>query len=420
MLWCVSLIFVDAATLSQKPNIIVILADDVGYEALGCYGGESYSTPHLDVLAKSGLQGMHCYSMPVCHPTRVALLTGRYPSNVGNPKWGAFPTRYEKQTVAHAMKESGYATVVAGKWQLALLKEDPQQPHRMGFDEYCVFGWHEGPRYHDPMVYENGGINREATKQFGPNVYREYLESFISRSVEQERPFFAFYSMALCHDVTDDLEHPVPVSPSGKYLTFREMVAEMDQQIGLLLQFLEQNDLREDTLLVFTTDNGTPVRSISHFEGDQYQRQPVFSQLKGKRIQGGKGRLDDTGTRVPLIISWPSLVKAGTRMDALIDMTDFYTTCVDVAGRKSSDRIDGVSFLPVLQGEDSKRTWAYSEHKGQWWVRDQRFKLYNDGRFVEVRLNDPGKEIEIKALENTRQRLAFDKLKSAKPLRMIP
>ena len=106
---------------AKQPNVILILADDVGYEALGCYGGESYPTPHLDALAKGGLQAMHCYSMPVCHPTRVAVLTGRYPINVSSPKWGTFPAKLEKQTIAHAMKAAGYSTVVTGKWQLTLL-----------------------------------------------------------------------------------------------------------------------------------------------------------------------------------------------------------------------------------------------------------------------------------------------------------
>ena len=124
------------ADVPEKPNIILILADDVGFEALSCYGGESYATPNLDALASGGLQGMHCYSMPVCHPTRIALLTGKYPSNINNPKWGSFPPALEKQTLASEMKRLGYSTAVAGKWQLALLKEDVGQPHRMGFDDY--------------------------------------------------------------------------------------------------------------------------------------------------------------------------------------------------------------------------------------------------------------------------------------------
>ena len=105
----------------EKPNIIVIMADDVGYDAVGAYGGESYPTPHLDRLAKSGMMGMHCYSMPVCHPTRITFMTGMYPSNVQNPKWGSFPRELEKQTIASVMQRAGYRTVVAGKWQLALL-----------------------------------------------------------------------------------------------------------------------------------------------------------------------------------------------------------------------------------------------------------------------------------------------------------
>ena len=417
---CVSFLCLNASHSEAKPNIIVILADDVGYEALGCYGGESYPTVHLDALAKSGMQAMHCYSMPVCHPSRVALLSGKYPTNVGRPKWGSFPAELEKQTVAHAMKAAGYKTVVTGKWQLALLKDDPQQPHRMGFDEYCVFGWHEGPRYHAPMIYENGAVNCEAEKEFGPDVYRVYLESFISESVKVEKPFFAFYSMALCHDVTDDLKQAVPVSSSGKYLTYAEMVAEMDRQVGLLVQFLEKNGLRDNTMLVFAADNGTPMRVISHPEDGRLVRLPVVSRLYGKNIQGGKGRLDDAGTRVPLIVSWPSMIKPGSQTDALVDMTDFFATSVQLAEVKSSYSIDGISFLPVLQGKEPRRTWAYSEHKGKWWVRDQHFKLYDDGKFVEVSDSAVSKEVEIKGNWTPDKRLALENLKKARPHRITP
>ena len=399
----------------DKPNVILILADDVGYEALGCFGGETYPTKHLNALAKGGLQAMHCYSMPVCHPTRIAVLTGRYPLNVDSPKWGSFPAKLEKQTLAHAMKASGYSTGVTGKWQLTLLKDDPLQPHRMGFDEYSVFGWHEGARYHEPMIYENGKVNAAAKQKFGPDVYREFIESFIIKSVNKDKPFFAFYSMALCHDVTDDLDKPVPVSPSGKYLSYAEMVAEMDRQVGLLTAFLDKKNLRENTVVIFTTDNGTPSRMYSHHVNGKLVKVPIFSQLNGGRIQGGKGRLDDTGTRVPLIVNWPSVIKPGSRTDALIDMADFFPTSMQLAGAKVDQPTDGISFLPVLHGRSPKRTWAYSEHRAKWWVRDQRYKLHHDGKFVEVSQALPGKETEIKDKRTAEQQRAFEKLKAAKP-----
>ncbi len=398
----------------KKTNILFILADDVGYEGLGCYGGESYSTPKLDRLAKNGIQAMHCYSMPVCHPTRIALLTGSYPKNVGSPRWGDFPKGLEKKTIAQALKGGGYRTAVSGKWQLTLLKDDPKQPFRMGFDDYCVFGWHEGPRYHDPMIYENGSVRTGTKNKFGPDIYREFLESFMSKSLKEEKPFFAFYSMALCHDVTDDLKEPVPVSPSGKYLNYKEMVAEMDRQVGLLVSFLDKNKIRENTLLIFVADNGTPSRFISYPKGKKLIKEPIFSNLNGRKIQGGKGKLDDTGTRVPMIINWPSVVSSGKKTDALIDMADFHATFSEVAGLKVNKNIDGISFLPIFDGKDSKKSWAYSERKGKWWVRDQKYKLYNDGKFVEVSSTNPGNEISLNGKLNKSQKAAFLVLDSAR------
>ena len=135
-----------AAAAERPPNIVLIMADDVGCETLGCYGGQSYKTPHIDRLAKTGLKFTHCYAMPVCHPPRTCLLSGRYPRHQGNPRWGTFPRVDEAQTLAKALQSAGYRTSISGKWQLTLLLKDPQQPHRMGFDDYCLFGWHEGPR----------------------------------------------------------------------------------------------------------------------------------------------------------------------------------------------------------------------------------------------------------------------------------
>ena len=141
----------NAALGEDRPNVVLILADDVGREAIGCYGGESYPTPNIDRLAREGMKFDHFYAAPVCHPTRVALISGRYLHSVGNPKWGYYAKGdFEKQTLAHAMKRTGYATAAAGKWHLAMLKDD-HQPSRLGFDEHCFFGWHEGPRFWEPQ-----------------------------------------------------------------------------------------------------------------------------------------------------------------------------------------------------------------------------------------------------------------------------
>ena len=128
----------------ERPNILLILADDVGREVLECYGGTSYATPSLNQLAADGARFEHCYAMPVCHPTRVTLLTGQYPRHLGNPTWGTFPKVAESRTFASIAKQAGYATAVAGKWQLCLMKNDLEHPQRLGFDVWSVFGWHEG------------------------------------------------------------------------------------------------------------------------------------------------------------------------------------------------------------------------------------------------------------------------------------
>ena len=138
---------VQSAEQQRVPNIVLILADDVGVEPLGCYGGESYDTPRLDALARDGTRFNHCYSMYACHPTRVCLLTGRYPFRFDDAPWGGFPRSAQSETLAHVLKQAGYATAIAGKWQLALMKNDLEHPARLGFDQWCLFGWHEGPRY---------------------------------------------------------------------------------------------------------------------------------------------------------------------------------------------------------------------------------------------------------------------------------
>ena len=216
------------AALSQgRPNIVLILADDVGREAIGCYGGESYPTPNIDRLSREGMLFQHFYSAPVCHPTRVALISGRYLHSLGNPKWGYYPPgKPEEQTIAHAMRRAGYRTAAAGKWHLAMLKDDPDHPSRLGFDEHCFFGWHEGPRYWQPLLWQNGQRRTDANERFGPDVYIEFLIDFMHRNRDQ--PFFAYYPMTLSHAVSNDLDPHPPHGPLERYMTFAEMMTEMD------------------------------------------------------------------------------------------------------------------------------------------------------------------------------------------------
>ena len=135
------------------------------------------------------------------------------------------------------LQQAGYATAIAGKWQLGLMKHDLQQPARLGFDEWSLFGWHEGPRYHEPMIYENGKLREDTKGKYGPDLYVQFLIDFIRQN--RQKPFLAYYSMALCHDVTDDLEKPVPYGPDGHWLTYEEMANDMDHQVGKLITALD-------------------------------------------------------------------------------------------------------------------------------------------------------------------------------------
>ena len=284
----------------------------------------------------------------------------------------------------------GYATAVAGKWQLAILKYDPDHPHRLGFDEYCLFGWHEGPRYYQPLLRQNGVVRDDVQDRYRPDVYCEFLIDFIERN--RDRPFFAFYSMALCHDVTDDLDHFVPFAPGrDRYDNYREMAEAMDIRVGRMVTALERLGLRENTLILFTTDNGTSKSSITRVEKGKLLREPVYSKVDDEMVSGGKGNLTDSGTHVPLIASQPKTVPEGQVVDDLVDMSDILPTLAALgrAPLPEGVRLDGHSFADRLRNGDGRpRQWAFSEQRGRSWVRTQRWKLYQDGRFFDM-FSDP-------------------------------
>lgn len=395
--WLIGCVQFSLVVAAERPNILFILADDVGREVLECYGGSSYPTPNLNQLAASGAIFEHCYAMPVCHPTRVTLLTGQYPRHLGNPKWGSFPKQAEHRTFASIARKAGYATAVAGKWQLCLMKNDLLQPQRMGFDQWFVFGWHEGARYHDPMIYENGRLRTDTAGKYGPDLYVDFLVDFMKQSHSQKKPFLAYYSMALCHDVTDDLKAPVPHGPRGRYDNYAEMVDQMDHQVGRLMKFLNSSGLDAGTLVLFTTDNGTAGRSKLSAIGNRnkFAYENVVSDFKGRLVPGGKGKLTDWGTRVPAIAVWKGIIKPGQRWDDLVDFSDVLPTFTGLTGGKlpADVQLDGHSFESLLRGEGhSSRQWAYAESRGaRFFAKTRHRKLYSTGEFFDTEA-DPFEE----------------------------
>jgi arylsulfatase A len=366
----------------RRPNIVLIMADDVGREILGCYGGSSYRTPNLDRLAETGVRFTHCYSCAKCAPSRVKIMTGRYQFRTTD-KWGYIPA--EERTFGHVLSGSGYATAIAGKWQMALLKSDPTHVRKMGFQESCVFGWHEGPRYHQPLIYQNGSILENVEDKYGPDVYCDFLIDFMEKN--RNRPFLAYYPMAVAHTVSNDFWPPPPPGPDGRYQSYQELIAVMDQLVGRIVRALERLGLRENTLVLFTTDNGSPRDFITDIAGREYIKTPIVSKMGEKTVIGGKGMLTDAGSRIPFIANWPGTAPAGTVCDDLIDFSDFMPTLTELAGADLPEGvvIDGRSFAPRICGKKGNpREWVYNQFESEAWIRTKEWKLYRDGRLFDM------------------------------------
>jgi len=374
-----------SAAADTRPNVILIMADDLGVECLGSYGGTSYATPNLDALAESGTRFTHGYSTPKCSPSRLNIMTGRYGFRMPQV-WGHLPD--DEITFGSVLRDAGVKTAVAGKWQMALLKDNPRHPQEKGFDESSLWAWHEGPRYWQPMIWQNGVLRQEdIADRYGPDVYTEFLIDFMREN--KEGPFFAYYPMCLPHFAKMDGLYVEPVGPNGRYQTYKEMVEQMDRLVGEIVRAVDDMGIRENTLILFTADNGTPNKIVSMRDGEE--------------VKGGKAMHTNAGTHVPLIASWPGTTPKGSVCDDLIDFSDFMPTFAELANATlPADRvIDGRSFLPQLKGQPgSPRSWVYTEFEGLGWIRDKDWKLYTDGRFFDMKA-DPEEErpLEGEALE---------------------
>jgi arylsulfatase A len=375
------------AAETRQPNIILIMADDLGYECITANGGQSYQTPNLDKLAAGGMRFERCYVQPLCTPTRVQLMTGQY--NVRN--YIAFRTLdRDATTFAHPLKQAGYVTGIAGKWQLGQGKKLPQ---RFGFDEaYLWQHTRRPPRYANPGLEFNGEERDFTNGEYGPDIINDFAIDFVTR--HKDEPFFLYYPMILTHGPFPPTPDSPDWNPTAKQDNdgddpkhFADMVAYMDKLVGQLVGKLDELRIRDNTLVMFLGDNGTG--------------KGLTSQFKGKPYPGGKGLTNARGMHVPLIANWPGRVPAGKVNDDLVDSTDFFPTFCEIADVEvpTSLKIDGRSFAPQLRGEPGKpRDWIY-----MWYAKDggpkaqsefamtKSLKLYGDGRVFDLR-NDPFEE----------------------------
>jgi len=381
----------DTNQLSGKPNIIFILADDCGFEIPTCNGGGSYSTPNIDLLSKSGMRFTQCYSLPLCSPSRIELITGKY--NFRNyTLWGTLNT--SEKTFANMFHNTGYKTCYAGKWQL---DGGDSSIHKFGFDKYLVwlpFLTNKEPteskyRYKNPHLYQNGKFLSapQTAGKYADDMFVNYITRFIDSNLT--KPFFVLYSTSLVHQPYG----PTPDDPefaNWDYTTmasdtkfFPGMVKYMDKKVAELIRFIYQKGLSSNTVILFVGDNGTPSN--------------ISSLFRGKLIQGGKATTTQYGTHVPFIASWPGHITAGTINNNIINFPDFMPLLASIAGTTISSNagiIDGVDFYPsFFDPNDIIRAWGFCQWKPystsplRRWDQTLNYKLYdsiNNSKFYNI------------------------------------
>ncbi|MFN9367251.1 MAG: sulfatase-like hydrolase/transferase, partial [Planctomycetia bacterium] len=362
------------------PNILLIVADDLGYETLGCYGGLDFSTPHLDRLAAQGMRFGRAYASPVCTPSRMSLYTGTYvtrhgydfvlPEHEGSREAVDFRDRWA--TYPQLLRAAGYQTSVSGKWQLGPLEFHPEHCRDAGFDSWCVWQiWHDDAkteRHWKACLNHDGRIRDDVADCFGPDVLADYVIDQIRAAVAAGRPFCIHHNELLPHT-------PVVDTPrdrrEGEPKSVHRMVAYMDELCGRIMAEIDRRGIADDTIVIFTGDNGTDIQAPRR--------------IAAGAVTGGKRDLNDSGTHVPLLVRWPKRIQAGAVADDLVDMADLFPTICELAGVElpATLDLDGISFAPRLRdGTPSAREWVTGGIGGKVSLFDGRWRLNLESRQV--------------------------------------
>ena len=380
-----------------KPNIVFILADDLGIGNIGCYGADqTVKTPNLDALARGGTRYTNAYTVPLCGPSRAAILTGRYGFRTGATNQDA--TGQIKQSAEKFMpqilKPAGYVTSMIGKWgQL------PLGPAEFGFDDHLKFqgsGIYWNTQEKGRTYLLNGKTVALPDRVYLPDVMHRHAVDFITRN--RERPFYLYYSLSHIHG--EILPTPDSAPDSKDY--YADNIAYMDKLVGQFVAELDRLKLRETTLVVFFGDNGT---------GGGYADR---STVNGRRLAGAKGDMLEGGALVPMIVNWPGRTPAGKLCADMVDSTDFVPTFAEFAGAKLPEKIviDGRSLAAQFSGEKGPpRDWAFIQLARNWYVRTTGWKLNQAGEFFDMSEAPWGEKLVVPGSESpaglaVRQRLA--------------
>ena len=415
---------------SNKPNIIFIFADDIGYEAVNCYGGLDFKTPVLDRMAKEGMRFQSMYTSPICTPSRVSMHTGLYtfrhkhmgvlPVHLGTKKKVDFQAM---PTYAQQLRRNGYHTSVTGKWQLATLEVWPEHIKNSGFDSWCIWQiWSKGkkmPRHWNPCLNKDGKIMPGLEKKFGPDVLTDYVLEQMESATKAKKPFFILHNELLPHwpvvDTPDDRKLKRKPALSG-------MISYMDKLVGRILNKVEELGIRDNTYVFFMGDNGTWEKDFKNPKAGQNGEGKHTRHTVNGPVNGGKAKLCDAGSHVPFIAWGPASIPANSVNTELVDVVDLFPTFCELTGTEitKSIKTDGRSFAPQIHGKEGpKREWTHQGlSKGQN-IFDGSYRYFiTTGKLWDAR-NLPYEPVAEKSKESDavieRSKRIFKKIKNSEP-----
>jgi arylsulfatase A-like enzyme len=378
--------------LNPSPNVVFILADDLGWSDLGCYGSEFYDTPNIDRLAERGIRFTNAYSAnPFCSPTRASILTGIYPARIGLLSASGHSTKFnvekklrekrpstyraitpqpitrlktEYTTIAEVFKGAGYTTGHFGKWHLG---PEPYSPFEQGFDVDIPHVNSGGP----PGGYlDASNIMGSAGLPVRPNEHvedRMAEEAIKWMDQNKDKPFFLNYWAFSVHspwegkpDYIERFSNGLNTDNPQRHPVYAAMIKSMDDAVGRLIGAIDELGLSDNTIIVFTSDNGGVVKNAKNVSS-LYQDIPVTSNAP---LREGKGSIYEGGSRVPTIVSWAGKIKAASSTDALLSSIDFFPTLLEACGlaKPVNLKFDGISQLSVLKGGQSVCDVIYNQY----------------------------------------------------------